>query len=259
MQLKIYQIDAFAKTVFEGNPAAVVPLDAWLDDLLMQKIAMENNLSETAYFVKEGAHYRIRWFTPVAEVDMCGHATLSSAFVLFEELGFSGDEVVFESKSGLLRVRKEGARYVMDFPAQELMACDVPQSLQKAFAHKILVCYKAMDYLVVFENEEDVLHAMPNMQKLRELDARGVIITAKSAKYDFVCRFFAPKLGIDEDPVTGAAFTQLVPYWSEVLGKKSFHAKQVSTRGGEVWCASLGERVQIAGYGVKYLEGVIQL
>lgn len=178
MNLKIYQIDAFAKTVFEGNPAAVVPLDAWLDDALMQKIAMENNLSETAYFVKEGAHYRIRWFTPVAEVDMCGHATLSSAFVLFEELGFSGDEVVFESKS---------------------------------------------------------------------------------AKYDFVCRFFAPKLGIDEDPVTGAAFTQLVPYWSEVLGKKSFHAKQVSTRGGEVWCASLGERVQIAGYGVKYLEGVIQL
>lgn len=259
MQLKIYQIDAFAKTVFEGNPAAVVPLDAWLDDMLMQKIAMENNLSETAYFVKEGAHYRIRWFTPLAEVDMCGHATLSSAFVLFEELGFSGDEVVFESKSGLLRVRKEGARYVMDFPAQELMACDVPQSLQEAFTQKIVACYKAMDYLVVFENEEDVLHAMPNMQKLRELDARGVIITAKSAKYDFVCRFFAPKLGIDEDPVTGAAFTQLVPYWSEVLGKKSFHAKQVSTRGGEVWCASLGERVQIAGYGVKYLEGVIQL
>ena len=259
MNLKIYQIDAFAKTVFEGNPAAVVPLDAWLDDMLMQKIAMENNLSETVYFVKEGAHYRIRWFTPVAEVDMCGHATLSSAFVLFEELGFSGDEVVFESKSGLLRVQKDGARYVMDFPAQELMACDVPQSLQEAFAHKILVCYKAMDYLVVFENEEDILHAMPNMQKLRELDARGVIITAKSAKYDFVCRFFAPKLGIDEDPATGAAFTQLVPYWSEVLGKKSFHTKQVSARGGEVWCASFGERVQIAGYGVKYFEGVIQL
>lgn len=259
MNLKIYQIDAFAKTVFEGNPAAVVPLDAWLDDMLMQKIAMENNLSETVYFVKEGAHYRIRWFTPVAEVDMCGHATLSSAFVLFEELGFSGDEVVFESKSGLLRVRKEGARYVMDFPAQELMACDVPQSLQEAFTQKIVACYKAMDYLVVFENEKDILHAVPNMQKLRELDARGVIITAKSAKYDFVCRFFAPKLGIDEDPVTGAAFTQLVPYWSEVLGKKSFHAKQVSARGGEVWCASFGERVQIAGYGVKYLEGVIQL
>ncbi|MDY0122693.1 PhzF family phenazine biosynthesis protein [Sulfurimonas sp.] len=259
MNLKIYQIDAFAKTVFEGNPAAVVPLDAWLDDMLMQKIAMENNLSETAYFVKEGAHYRIRWFTPLAEVDMCGHATLSSAFVLFEELGFSSDEVVFESKSGLLRVRKEGARYVMDFPAQELMACDVPQSLQEAFTQKIVACYKAMDYLVVFENEKDILHAVPNMQKLRELDARGVIITAKSAKYDFVCRFFAPKLGIDEDPVTGAAFTQLVPYWSEVLGKKSFHAKQVSARGGEVWCASFGERVQIAGYGVKYLEGVIQL
>ncbi|MGE4397258.1 MAG: PhzF family phenazine biosynthesis protein [Sulfurimonas sp.] len=259
MNLKIYQIDAFAKTVFEGNPAAVVPLDAWLDDLLMQKIAMENNLSETAYFVKEGAHYRIRWFTPVAEVDMCGHATLSSAFVLFEELGFSGDEVVFESKSGLLRVQKDGAHYVMDFPAQELMVCEAPQSLQEAFTQKIVACYKAMDYLVVFENEEDILHAMPNMQKLQELDARGVIITAKSIKYDFVCRFFAPKLGIDEDPVTGAAFTQLVPYWSEVLGKKSFHTKQVSARGGEVWCTSLGERVQIAGYGVKYFEGVIQL
>ncbi|MDD3817469.1 MAG: PhzF family phenazine biosynthesis protein [Thiovulaceae bacterium] len=259
MNLKIYQIDAFAKSVFEGNPAAVIPLDAWLDDALMQKIAQENNLSETAFFVKEGAHYHIRWFTPLAEVDMCGHATLASAFVLFEELGFSGEEVVFDSKSGLLRVRKEGARYVMDFPAQVLMACEAPQSLQEAFTQKIVACYKAMDYLVVFEKEEDILHAMPNMQKLRELDARGVIITAKSIKYDFVCRFFAPKLGIDEDPVTGSAFTQLVPYWSEVLGKNSFHAKQVSARGGEVWCELVKERVQIAGYGVKYLEGSIEV
>jgi PhzF family phenazine biosynthesis protein len=259
MNLKMYQIDAFAKNVFEGNPAAVILLDAWLDEAVMQKIALENNLSETAYFVKEEAHYHIRWFTPLAEVDMCGHATLASAFVLFEELGFAGDEVVFNSKSGLLRVRKEEQRYVMDFPAQELMACETPSALEEAFSQKIVACYKAMDYLVVFENEEDILHAMPNMQKLKTLDARGVIITAKSSKYDFVCRFFAPKLGIDEDPVTGSAMTQLVPYWSDALKKKSLHAKQVSVRGGEVWCEFVKEQVQIAGYGVKYLEGVICL
>ncbi|MBU0632534.1 PhzF family phenazine biosynthesis protein [bacterium] len=259
MQLKIYQIDAFAKEAFEGNPAAVIPLEAWLDDALMQKIAMENNLSETVFFVKEGEHYHIRWFTPIAEVDMCGHATLASAFVLFEILNYPKDEIVFDSKSGELRVKKEHNQFVMDFPVQEIMACGVPHAISEAFEVQPKECYKSMDYLLVFENEEDVLNAKPNFEKLKNIDARGVIITAKSNEYDFVCRFFAPKIGIDEDPVTGAAFTQLVPYWSKALNKDEFRAKQVSQRGGEVFCKLDGSRVEIAGDAVKYLEGIIEL
>lgn len=259
MQLKMYQIDAFAKNVFEGNPAAVVPLEEWLDDALMQKIAMENNLSETVFFVKEGVNYHIRWFTPIAEVDMCGHATLASAYVLFELLNYLNNEIVFDSKSGELRVKKENGKFVMDFPAQEISTCQVPYAISEAFEVKPKESYKSMDYLLIFENEEDVLNAKPNLQKLKNIDARGVIITSKSKEYDFVCRFFAPKIGVDEDPVTGAAFTQLVPYWSKVLGKEEFKAKQVSQRGGEVFCKLQGSRVEIAGYGLKYLEGVIEI
>lgn len=259
MHLKLYQIDAFAKKIFEGNPAAVCPLDSWLDDELMQKIAMENNLCETAFFVKEGERYHIRWFTPIAEVDMCGHATLASAFVLFKILNYPNDEIVFDSKSGELRVKKEHDKFIMDFPAQEIAASAVPYAITEAFEIQPKECYKSMDYLLVFENEEDILNLKPNFQKLKNIDARGVIITSKSKEYDFVCRFFAPKIGIDEDPVTGAAFTQLVPYWSKVLDKKEFRAKQVSKRGGEVFCKLQGLRVEIAGYGVKYLEGAVEL
>ena len=259
MKLKMYQIDAFTKNVFEGNPAAVVPLESWLSDDLMQKIAMENNLAETAFFVKEKEHYRIRWFTPLAEVDMCGHATLASAYVLFELLGFVDETVVFDSRSGALHVRKENGMFVMDFPLQKILTCKIPSNIKKAFATQPKECFRAMDYLLVFENEEDVLAANPEFVKLKEIDARGVIITAKSSEYDFVCRFFAPKYGIDEDPVTGSAFTQLVTYWSEVLGKNDFYAKQVSKRGGEVICTKKGERVEIAGYAVKYLEGTINI
>lgn len=259
MQLKMYQIDAFAQNVFEGNPAAVVPLEAWLDDVMMQKIAMENNLSETVFFVKEGANYHIRWFTPISEVDMCGHATLASAFVLFEILNYPSDEIVFDSKSGELRVKKEDGKFVMDFPTQEIMMCAVPYAIAEAFEVQPKECYKSMDYLLIFENEEDILNAKPNFQKLKNINARGVIITSKSKEYDFVCRFFAPKIGIDEDPVTGAAFTQLIPYWSKILGKNIFRAKQISQRGGEVFCKLSGLRVEIAGYGVKYFEGVVEL
>lgn len=197
MNLTLYQIDAFAKKVFEGNPAAVCPLENWLDDALMQKIAMENNLSETAFFVQEGEKFHIRWFTPASEVDMCGHATLASAFVLFEILNY--------------------------------------------------------------ENEKDIVNAKPNFEELKKLDARGVIITAQSDTYDFVYRFFAPKYGIDEDPVTGSAFTQLVPYWNKVLNTDTFKTKQLSQRGGEVFCRLDGSRVMISGYGVKYLEGTISI
>jgi PhzF family phenazine biosynthesis protein len=258
-KLTMYQVDAFAQNIFEGNSAAVIPLESWLDDHTMQKIAMENNLSETVFFVEENGHYHIRWFTPLSEVDMCGHATLASAFVLFELLGYEEKEILFDSKSGGLRVKREKSRFVMDFPLQKIVQCKVPEVIIEAFEMKPKTCYQAMDYLLVFENEAEVMQAKPNLELLKNIDARGVIITANSSEYDFVCRFFAPKYGIDEDPVTGSAFTQLVSYWSDVLDQKSFSAKQVSKRGGEVWCTLKDERIEIAGYAVKYLEGVVEL
>lgn len=261
MKLDIYQIDAFANKIFEGNPAAVCPLDKWLSDELMQKIAAENNLSETVFFVKEGERFHIRWFTPSVEVDMCGHATLASAYVLFEHLNYQENEIVFDSKSGILKVTKEDGRYKMDFPVQEVTICDIPEAIIKAFDKKPKECYKSMDYLVVFENEEDIINANPNLERLKELhpDIRGVIITATSQKYDFVSRFFAPNAGIGEDPVTGSAFTQLIPYWSKILDKKILMAKQISARGGEVFCKLSGDRVEISGYAVKYLQGEIEI
>ncbi len=259
MKLKIYQIDAFAKNIFEGNPAAVIPLEEWIDDTLMQKIAEENNLSETAYFVKENEAYHIRWFTPNAEVAMCGHATLASAYVLFEIIGINQEEIVFYSKSGILRVARDGEKFTMDFPLQKITQCEIPQDILEAFQDIPIACYKSMDYLVVFDSEEYIQNLAPNLEALKKLDARGVIITSLSKKYDFVTRFFAPKYGIDEDPVTGSAFTQLVPYYINVLKKRKFHAKQISLRGGEVFCKVDGERVEISGYGVKYLEGEIEL
>jgi len=213
----LYQIDAFAKNIFEGNPAAVCPLDSWIDEKIMQKIANENNLSESAFFVREGNKFTIRWFTPSSEVDMCGHATLASAYVLFEILGYEGKEVIFNSKSGVLKVRKDFDKLEMDFPIQEIKRCEVSKNILKAFKQDILECYKSMDYILVFENEEAIKEIKPNFELLKDIDARGVIVTAKSSNYDFVCRFFAPKYGINEDPVTGSAFTQLIPYWNSVL------------------------------------------
>jgi PhzF family phenazine biosynthesis protein len=258
MQLKIYQVDAFTNKVFEGNPAAIIPLDSWLNDREMQKIARENNLSETAFFVKEGEEYHLRWFTPVSEVDMCGHATLASAYILFEVLEHPLNEITFNSKSGLLKVIKKDDAYTMNFPIQDIQPCNVPQKLLDAFETTPLVCFSGMDYILVFETENEVLHTQPNLELLNEIDLRGVIVTSKSKMYDFVTRFFAPKYGIDEDPVTGSAFTQLVPMWNTLLEKKSFHAKQVSARGGEVFCELQDKRVMISGQAVKYLEGYIE-
>jgi PhzF family phenazine biosynthesis protein len=259
VQLKIYQIDAFATKTFEGNPAMVCPLEAWISNELMQKIANENNLSETAFFVKENEGYHLRWFTPKAEVDMCGHATLASAYVLFECIEYDEEEIRFFTKSGILSVRKEANRYVMDFPIQAIEPCDIWESIEKAFGVKPIATFASMDYIVVFENEEDVFHAKPNLALLKELDLRGVCISAKSKKYDFVTRFFAPKIGVDEDPVTGSAFTQLVSYWADVLGKEELHVKQVSPRGGEVHCVIKGDRIEVSGGGVLYLDGVIEV
>ncbi len=259
MQLKTYQIDAFATKVFEGNPAMVVPLDAWIDGELMQKIAQENNLSETAFFVQKDEICELRWFTPLHEVDMCGHATLASAYVLFECMKYEREVVQFSTKSGILEVRKDKNQFVMDFPIQTIVPCDISQKIEQAFGVKPLATFASMDYIVIFEHEEEVANATPNLAILKELDLRGICISSKSVKYDFVARFFAPNLGIDEDPVTGSAFTQLVSYWKEVLKKDEFFTKQLSARGGEVSCQLKGERVEIRGEAVKYLEGVIEV
>ncbi len=259
MTLPLYQVDAFTSEVFRGNPAAVCPLETWLDDKLMQKIAMENNLSETVFFVKEKEDFHIRWFTPKSEVAMCGHATLAAAHIIFTELGYHDSTILFASKSGQLEVVREQRGYRMDFPAQKIEECDIPSPLLNAFSTLPIACYKAMDYLLVFEDEKDILEANPIMIELEKLDLRGVIITAKSKKYDFVTRFFAPKLGVDEDPVTGSAFTQLAPYWAEKLGKNKLYAKQLSTREGELFCMLQSDRVLMSGKAVTYLKGSIIL
>ena len=259
MKLKIYQIDAFAGRAFEGNPAAVCHLGAWLPDALMQSIAAENNLSETAFFVAEGDHYALRWFTPATEVDLCGHATLASAFVLFECEGYQGKRVRFSSRSGELSVSRDGDLLVLDFPAQPPRSCAVPEGIPAAFGAEPIECVQAADLIAVYKDEEFVQSVRPDIEELRGVDSRGIIITAASTKYDFVARFFGPNVGIDEDPVTGSAYTQLVPYWAMKTGKTKFRAKQVSARGGELSCELAGDRVLIAGRAVKYFEGLIEV
>ncbi len=259
MNYKIYQVDAFANKPFEGNPAAVVPLESWLDDMTLQNIAMENNLSETAFFVKENNEYHIRWFTPKDEVDMCGHATLASAYVIFNELGYELDELVFNSKSGKLTVTKEEDVFCMDFPLQSILKVDNQEQISRALGVEVKEVYKSMDFITVLESETDLQDLTPNFALLSELDLRGIAITSKSDEYDFVCRFFAPKFGINEDPITGSAYTQLVTYWSEVLNKREFYTKQISSRGGIVRCELKNERCIIKGKAVKYLEGTIKV
>jgi len=259
MELNIYQIDAFASKPFEGNPAAVCPLDEWLPDEIMQSIAEENNLSETAFFIPTDNGFHIRWFTPASEVDLCGHATLAAAYVLFNILGYKGDKVVFNSKSGILSVTKDDEWLVMNFPAQPPVLCDIPKEIVKAFDTAPIECLKSEDYIVVFGREIDIETANPDFEQLKKLDLRGVIITAKSSKYDFITRFFAPKYGVPEDPVTGSAYTQLAPYWASKIGKKRFNVKQVSLRGGELSCEIVDDRVLIYGKAIKYLEGKIKI
>ncbi|MFA7571845.1 MAG: PhzF family phenazine biosynthesis protein [Sulfurimonadaceae bacterium] len=231
MTLKIYYIDAFANKVFEGNPAAVIPLEHWLEEDILQKIAQENNLSETAYFVPTKKGYTIRWFTPLTEVNMCGHATLATAHVLFNELKKTKNSVLFYSNSGNLMVEQKDNYLSMDFPLQHIAPSKEFDIFEEIFNVTPIAVYQSMDYIVVFENEEIIKNLNPHLELLKTLDLRGVIVTAKSTHYDFVCRFFAPKLGIDEDPVTGSAFTQLLSYWHTVLKKTTFISKQISKRG----------------------------
>jgi len=259
LELNLYQIDAFTDTPFEGNPAAVIPLETWLPDNTMQSIAEENNLSETAFFVPKGKGFHLRWFTPKTEVDLCGHATLAAAYVLFNILGYNKERIEFETKSGVLTVLKKDDWLVMDLPAQTPVPCNVPYEIVKAFDRAPIECLRSEDYIVVFETESDILSIKPDLAYLKKLDLRGVIITAKSIQYDFVSRFFAPKYGIDEDPVTGSAHTQLIPYWAKKLEKIEMRAKQVSSRGGELVCELRNDRVLISGKAVKFLEGKIEL
>ena len=259
MELTLYQIDAFASKPFEGNPAAVCQLDEWLPDEIMQSLAEENNLSETAFFIPTGNGFHIRWFTPTSEVDLCGHATLATAYVLFNILGHKSNKVEFNSKSGILTVTKDDEWLVMDFPAQPPVLCDIPKEIVKAFDIAPIEYLNSEYYIVVFAREIYSELSNPDFEQLKKLDLRGVIITAKSSRYDFIARFFAPKYGVPEDPVTGSAYTQLAPYWASRIGPKRFNVKQVSSRGGELSCEISGNRILISGKAIKYLEGKIKI
>jgi PhzF family phenazine biosynthesis protein len=260
MQLSMYQVDAFASRLFSGNPAGICPLEHWLPDETLQAIAAENNLSETAFYIPNGKGYGLRWFTPGIEVDLCGHATLATAHVILAiRREAEGPRVAFQSKSGELVVEREGDLYAMDFPARPPVECAVDPGLIEALGATPLLILGARDYLCVFESEQEVRSLAPNMEKLMAIDRFGFIVTAPGSDCDFVSRFFAPAKGVPEDPATGSAHCTLIPYWSKRLGKAKLHARQVSKRGGELWCEHRGERVKIAGHAVKYLEGTIDI
>jgi len=259
MKIPIYQIDAFSSKVFAGNPAAVCPLEDWLEEEVMQSIAAENNLSETAFLVSQGQAYGLRWFTPLAEIDLCGHATLASAFVVFNHLQTSAEVVDFETKSGRLSVRREGEVLSMDFPSRNPEPCSAPDELIEALGLRPEEVLRSRDYMAVLADEEQVRSLAPDMSLLMEIGGLGVIATAPGETVDFVSRFFAPKAGVPEDPVTGSAHSTLIPYWSRKLGQSELHALQISRRGGELFCRDEGERVIIAGKAAPYLEGTICL
>ncbi|MFN2133401.1 MAG: PhzF family phenazine biosynthesis protein [Anaerolineae bacterium] len=259
MKIPYYHVDAFTSTPFAGNPAGVCVLEAWLPDETMLGIAAENNLSETAFLVEGEGHYDLRWFTPVTEVDLCGHATLASAHVVFTQLGHTSPVVRFESKSGTLRVAREEQILVLDFPARPGERCDAPAALVEGLGREPVETYRARDYMAVFGTQAEIEALAPDMALLKEVVSLGVIATAPGDEVDFVSRFFAPTVGIPEDPVTGSAHCTLIPYWSARLGKQVLHARQVSARGGELYCQDAGERVRIGGRAVTYLTGEIEL
>lgn len=261
MKIKIYQVDAFADRLFAGNPAAVCPLDEWLPDEIMRQVAMENNLAETAFYVRKNDQFEIRWFTPEVEVDLCGHATLASAFVLFNYENFKGDVVSFYSpRSGRLEVTKDHDRLTLDFPADVFEEIPSTKDITACFNFSPLKVFKGKtDVMLVFSNENDIINLKPDLNQIRKLNARGVIVTAKGNNVDFVSRFFAPQSGIDEDPVTGSAHTTLTPYWSEQLNKNSLTAIQLSGRRGYLNCSMNGGRVLISGTCKLYLTGEIFL
>jgi PhzF family phenazine biosynthesis protein len=259
MNIPIYQADAFTDKLFGGNPAAVCPLGKWLDEELLQKIAAENNLSETAFFVKKGEGFELRWFTPKVEVDLCGHATLASAHVIFNHLGYDEKQITFNSASGELKVTTADGLITLDFPSAPPSPVETVPELTQGLGLKPKEVHKSRDYLGLFDSEDDILSIKPDFNILEKLGAHGVIVTAQGKNSDFVSRFFAPAAGINEDPVTGSAHTTLIPFWAERLNKNVLHAYQLSKRGGELFCELLGERVKISGYAVTFLKGEIVL
>ena len=260
MRLVVYQVDAFTNKVFGGNPAAIIPLQSWLDDGIMQKIAMENNLSETAFFVKQEEGYHIRWFTPSLEIDLCGHATLASAYIIKTFLEPHVQELTFTTqKAGILKTHSKDGMYTLDFPARMPVTTKAPPALLDSLGITTAIeILKSRDYFVVLPNEEAVQNMEPDFNLMKELNA-GVIITAKGRSADIVSRFFYPAAGIDEDPVTGSAHCNLIPYWSEKLGTTKIYAKQLSKRGGDLWCEYKGDRVLMSGHCVLFMTGEISI
>ncbi|HGY9626244.1 PhzF family phenazine biosynthesis protein [Pseudomonas juntendi] len=262
MQLEIFQVDAFSATPFGGNPAAVVPLECWLPDETLQRVAEENNLSETAYFVRNGEAFDLRWFTPSVEVDLCGHATLAAAWVLFEQLGEQAAVLRFNTRSGELRVsRGSDGLLAMDFPAKQPVAVDVPEGLLEALGlNSVRAVYRTDDYVVVIDDAALLEPLAPDFVALGAFDVRGIAVTAPGRGFDFVTRWFGPRVGVNEDPVTGSAHTSLAPYWAERLGKRSLICEQGGRRKGQLWCEVPGNgRVIISGRGALYLRGVISI
>lgn len=270
MKLTLYQIDAFAHKLFTGNPAAVIPLDKWIDESLMQDLAMENNLSETVFFVPasssaeapKGTDYHIRWFTPAAEINLCGHATLASAYVLFNILGHDKPSINFHCQSGKLIITREKDIISMDFPSwKPEKISDYPDGLEKVLGVKEIVgVYKSRDLLIELNREEDVRNAQPDFTLIKKTGYKMIITAPGNAEQvDFVSRFFAPTFGVDEDPVTGSAHSQLIPFWSEKLNKTKMQARQLSRRGGQLWVEQKGDRVQMGGKCVFYMKGEISI
>ena len=261
MNLTIYQADAFTDKLFGGNPAAVCPLKEWLPDEVMQKIALENNLSETAFIVPDGPDYAIRWFTPAVEVDLCGHATLATAHICFTELKHPAKKIIFHSKSGPLTVYQSTYGYTMDFPIDPIQQVELPLDMVEALGGvtPIAVFKGSSDYLVLLDSEQTVAQLQPNFGVMANIPARGIIVTAKGETVDIVSRFFGPQSGIDEDPVTGSAHTTLIPFWAKKLDKTTLTAQQLSKRGGNLFCELKEERVLISGNAITFLKGSILL
>ncbi|MEY8000057.1 PhzF family phenazine biosynthesis protein [Clostridium sp. Mt-5] len=260
MRIPIYQIDAFTDHQFKGNPAAVCMLKNSISDDLMQNIARENNLSETAFCInKKNNIYDLRWFTPEDEIDLCGHATLGTAYVIFNFIDKESNEVVFHTKSGVLKVMKKEKLMTMVFPSRPGEKCNVTDQIILGLGKEPKELYKARDYMAVFETEDEIKNLKPDMELLKKIDSIGIIVTAKGNKVDFVSRYFAPNCGIFEDPVTGSSHCTLVPYWKGVLKKDTFVAHQLSDRGGRLYCTDLGKKIEISGEAVSYLEGYINI
>ncbi len=262
MAYQLYQVDAFTGSLFSGNPAAVCPLNSWLPTELMQQIAAENNLSETAFFVPNGEDFEIRWFTPKTEVALCGHATLATAHVLYKHLGYNRDLILFHTReSGTLRVSRFHSWINLDFPTDSIAKIKTPKAITDGLTIENVEVYKGKtDYMVVVESEEVLEKLKPDFKNLSKLDARGVIVTAAGNSVDFVSRCFYPQCGIDEDPVTGSAHTTLAPFWADRLGKRILSAQQISTRGGDLRCEMLGNgRVEISGQARTYMKAEIKI